>query len=94
MKDAVKVTCIFNRLPRGELLVSLVAGVLGVANAGVTNDWNQVAAPGGNTPDTAYVWSDAGNWASSAVPMARGGMALVWEHRRSLGSSDCRAAFS
>lgn len=52
--------------------MSLVAGVLGIANAGVTNDWNQVAAPGGNTPDTAYAWSDAGNWEVSAVPMARG----------------------
>lgn len=30
--------------------------------AALTNTWNATAAPGGNSPITAYDWSSAGNW--------------------------------
>ena len=45
----------------------------GIAFGSGTNTWNNAAAPGGNTPATAYDWSDPNNWtATSYAPTAFG----------------------
>ena len=49
-----------------QMICVLAMAVAGVAHAFTTNTWNN--ANTGNTPATAYDWSDPDNWSLDAAP--------------------------
>lgn len=64
-----------------RMMGSLGAAVTALSGFGdvlITNTWDTAKCPGGNTPITAYDWSDTGNWTTAAgVPNAYNATAVI-----------------
>ena len=65
-----------------QMICVLAMAVAGVAHAFTTNTWNN--ANTGNTPATAYDWSDPDNWSLDAAPGADTPDAPVYRNKNPL----------